>query len=386
MDEAKRGECEGARDAVRGPSSGTGAAAGQPGAGAAAGRGAFATAGAGLPKTRGMARWALPVSAVLLVAAAFAAIFMGSYGLTVPEVLKILVSPVVHEDVTWTNAQATVVLGVRVPRILAAILIGAALSVSGATYQSVFKNPLVSPDLLGVAAGACVGAAIAILLHVSAVLVEVFALVGGLAAVLFSTGLANILHNRSTLILVLAGVIVTGFMNSGLGLIKYLADPETELPAITFWQLGSLGSVKANDVVSVAPPMLVALVVLVLLRWRIGILSVGDSDAELLGINVRRLRGVSILCSTVLTACAVCVAGTVGWIGLVIPHLCRFMVGADASKVLPLSITVGGLFLLVVDTVCRTIAVTELPLSVLIGFIGTPLFVWLIYRQRRTLA
>lgn len=316
-----------------------------------------------------------------LIAVAGCSLFIGNFSLSVQDVVQIL-GAAIFDPGGQKGVESTVILTVRIPRILAAILVGAALSLSGATYQNVFKNPLVSPDLLGVSAGACVGAACAILAHISNLAVGVAALVGGLIAVGCTVGLARLFRNGSSLVLVLSGVIVSGFMSSILGLIKYLADPETELAAITYWQLGSIADTRPGEITYVFIPIVVCLVVLVLLRWRIGMLSLGESEAALLGLNVKRLRMVSILCSTTLTACAVCISGTIGWIGLVIPHLCRFMVGPDASRNMPLTITVGALFLLVVDTVCRTVTTVDLPLSIIIGFIGTPLFVWLILRQR----
>ena len=331
---------------------------------------------------RRSSRAVLLCSIVAVCVVAFLSLFLGNYSLDVSTVVGILLSPLGVVEQTWDSTDVTVVYEVRLPRILAAIVVGAALSVSGATYQSVFKNPLVSPDLLGVSAGACVGAAIAILAHIGAVAVGASALVGGLVAVACAVGLAGLFRNGSSLILVLSGVIVSGFMNSALGLIKYIADPETELPSITYWQLGSVADTRLDDLGFVMIPMLVCFVVTILLRWRIGMLGLGDEEAALLGVNVKRLRLVSIVCSTTLTACAVCISGTIGWIGLVVPHLCRFLVGSDSAKVIPLSMTVGALFLLVIDTIARTVTTVDVPLSILIGFIGTPLFVWLILRQK----
>ncbi|GAA2184268.1 iron ABC transporter permease [Brooklawnia cerclae] len=335
--------------------------------------------------TRLLHRLALPTSIVGLAAVAFLALFVGDYALDVRTVVRILASPVLPVESSWNGAAESAILKVRVPRILAAILVGGALSVSGATYQSVFRNPLVSPDLLGVSAGACVGAAGAILLHLGQAPIALAALLGGLAAVACSTGLARVFRENSSLVLVLAGVIVSGFMNSALGLLKYLADPETELASITYWQLGSLSGTSMTDVTFVAVPIVLGTAVLIVLRWRLGILSLGDAEAALLGTDVVRLRAVAVLCATVLTACAVCVSGTIGWIGLVVPHLCRFLTGPDTARVVPLSVCVGALFLLAVDTLARTMSTAELPLSILIGFVGTPLFVWLVVRQRSTL-
>jgi iron complex transport system permease protein len=210
-------------------------------------------------------------------------------------------------------------------------------------------------------------------------------LAGGLLAVFLARALSQVLGNRNTLILVLSGIVVSGFMLSVLGLIKYGADPESELTEIVYWQLGSLSRATMPATLAILPGIILAGACLLLIRWRIGVLGIGDKQASSLGINVRATRNLTIVCSTLLTASAVCISGTIGWIGLVIPHLCRLLVGSDTSKVLPLSVVVGALFLLVADTITRTITTAILPLSVVIGFVGTPLFAWLIFKQRRSL-
>jgi iron complex transport system permease protein len=262
------------------------------------------------------------------------------------------------------------------------LLVGAGLALSGTTYQGIFKNPLVSPDLLGVSSGACVGAALAILNDLGAGGIQSCALLGGLSAVLITTTIPKLMKNNSTLILVLAGIIVTGFMSSTLGLLKYVADPETQLAEIVFWQMGSLATTSMKDALAVAPVMMVTMAVLIAARWQINILSLGDEEASSLGVNIRVIRGLAVLCATILTACAVCISGTVGWIGLVVPHLCRMLVGPDNTKVMPLSIFAGASFMLFVDTVARSATSAEIPLSILTGFIGAPLYGWLLFKQR----
>lgn len=318
----------------------------------------------------------------LTVALSLAALCLGRYELSIVDVVKILLSPVLGLQQTWTDAMANVVFQVRLPRVFAALLVGAGLAISGTTYQGIFKNPLVSPDLLGVSAGACVGAALAILNGLGAGGIQVGALLGGLLAVAITTSIPKLLKNSSSLILVLAGIIVAGFMSSALGLLKYVADPETQLPEIVFWQMGSLATTSMYDVVMVMPAMLISMVLLVAVRWRINILSLGEEEAGSLGINTKMIRGLAIICSTIATACAVCISGTVGWIGLVVPHICRMMVGPDNTRVIPLSIFAGASFMLFVDTVARTVTSGEIPLSILTGFIGAPLYGWLLFKQR----
>lgn len=322
---------------------------------------------------------------LLTMALSLSALCLGRYDLSVINVVKILLSPLVDWQPTWTEAMAKVVFQVRLPRVCAALLVGAGLSLSGTTYQGIFKNPLVSPDLLGVSSGACVGAALAILKGLEAGGVQVCALLGGLLAVAVTTSIPKVLRNSSALILVLAGVIVAGFMSSALGLLKYVADPETQLPEIVFWQMGSLATTSLGDVLAVVPAMLVSMAVLIAMRWRINILSLGEEEAGSLGINTKVIRSLAVFCSTIATACAVCISGTVGWIGLVVPHLCRMLIGPDNTRVMPLSLLVGASFMLFVDTAARTLTTGEIPLSILTGFIGAPLYGWLLFKQRMKL-
>ncbi len=319
---------------------------------------------------------------ILTACLSIAAVCIGQYSMGINDVFNILTQGIFKAGYAVPSTMEMVVYRVRLPRIAAAILVGAGLSLSGATYQGVFRNPLVSPDLLGVSAGSCVGAAFAIITHMGSPGVRVLALVGGIIAVLLTTSIPKLIKNQSILILVLSGVIVSGFMHSVLGFIKYTADPESELASIMYWQLGSIANVKSIDVLSVFPLMFVTFVILILLRWRISILSLGDKEAAALGMEVKRTRGIVVLCSTILTACSVCISGTIGWIGLIIPHLCRLIVGPDNRRLLPLSIFAGASFMIVADTIARSISTAEIPLSIITGFVGAPLYAWLLYKQR----
>ncbi len=334
-----------------------------------------------LTKRKGVAYYAVPLFLLLLLFSVIA-LCLGNYQLSVADTFKILLSPILPNEKTWTDAMETVVLQVRIPRIFAALLVGGALSLSGATYQGIFRNPLVSPDLLGVSSGACVGAALAILLGLPRFSVQILALSIGLLAVFVATLIPRLLGNRSTMTLVLAGIIVSGFMASALGLLKYIADPETQLAEITYWTLGSLSMVKGGGILAVLPVMVIATMTLLLLRWRVNLLSLGDNQAQSLGLNVKLIRGVTILCSTALTGCAVCISGAVGWIGLVIPHLSRMITGPDNNRLLPVSFLLGAIFMLLVDTLARTLSASEIPLSILTGFVGAPLYLWLLFQQR----
>lgn len=323
---------------------------------------------------------------VTMVLLTIVAIGVGRYAISPPTVVKIFLSKILPIPVTWEGQAESVIFTLRLPRILAALLVGSALSLSGAAYQGVFKNPLVAPDMLGVSAGACVGASIGILLNASGLFIQCGALLGGLLAVLLATSIPKIIKNNSMMTLVLAGVIIRGLMDAILGLLKYVADPDTQLASITHWQLGSLASVVWRDIYTMGPPILLAIVVLMLMRWRINILSLGENEAKSLGLDIRHTRGIIILCATVLTACSVCTSGTIGWIGLVIPHFGRMMVGPDNRKLIPLSAVLGAIFLLLIDTLARVLTSAELPLSVLTGLIGAPFYFYLLLKQRMRLS
>jgi iron complex transport system permease protein len=248
----------------------------------------------------------------------------------------------------------------------------------------IFRNPLVSPDILGVSTGAGFGAALGILLSLPVVLIEAFAFAGGIVTVVLVTAIAAAVrsHDR-VLVLVLAGVVVGALAGAAISLVKIVADPYDQLPAITFWLLGSLAGAKGVDVGAVVPPVLLGLVLLWLLRWRITVLSLGDDEAKALGIDATRLRAVVIAAATLATAAVVAISGVVGWIGLLIPHMARMLVGPQFARLLPASILMGAGFLVLVDTLARTLARVETPIGILTAIIGAPAFIWLLARTRR---
>jgi iron complex transport system permease protein len=271
--------------------------------------------------------------------------------------------------------------GLRIPRILASVAVGAALSVSGASYQGIFKNPLVSPDFLGVSSGASIGAAAAILLSLPTAFISLFAFIGGIAAVLLTVSIPRLIRNYSNIVLVLSGVIVGSALSSEIGFIKFIADPHTQLASITYWTMGSFSYVKLSELLVVLMIIVIPAVILILLAWWIDVLSLGEEEARALGANVKLIRGTVIACSTFLTAGSVCIAGTIGWVGLVIPHFagCWPVPPIAGDPALRLA---GGLFMLIVDTLTRTIGVEEMPVSILTGIIGAPFYCWLLVRQR----
>lgn len=321
----------------------------------------------------------------LLILSVLVSLCVGRYFVPIPQVVRILLSKLFSLEQTWESQAVGVIFTLRLPRVLGALLVGGALSLSGSAYQGVFKNPLVAPDLLGVSSGACVGAALAILLGMNTAGVQAMAFAVGLITVGLTITIPRLLRNSSIMMLVLAGIVVKGIMDAVMGIIKYLADPETQLASITYWQMGSLAKVLPKDIAMIAPVVIICAAAVLLLRWRINILSLGDNEAKSLGVHIRLTRGVIILSATLLTACAVCICGTIGWVGLVIPHLSRMIAGEDNTRSIPVSLLVGAIFMVLIDTLARTITSMELPLSILTGLIGAPFYLIVLTRQRKGL-
>jgi iron complex transport system permease protein len=297
-------------------------------------------------------------------------------------VMRILAAPVLPIDPDWPPVLTTVVMQVRLPRILAAILVGSGLSLSGACYQGVFRNPLVSPFILGVSAGAGFGAALAILLLPWGGAVPLSAFAFSLLAVALCFVLAHGNQAASTLVLVLAGVVIGALFGALLSLLKYLADPESKLPVIEFWLLGSLSRAGLPDVRVMAALMLPSAAALLALRWRLNLLALGEDEARSLGVDTVRLRLLVVMLATLLAATTVAVAGIIGWVGLVVPHAARILVGADFRRVLPASAAIGACYLMVIDDIARATTTAELPLGVLTALIGAPVFALLLRRGR----
>jgi iron complex transport system permease protein len=318
---------------------------------------------------------------VVLVVLAFS---VGRFPVTPSDLLAVLWATLTGAPSGVAPSVDTVVLNVRLPRIVAAILVGAALAAAGAAYQGLFRNPLVSPDILGVSSGAALGAVVGIYLSLGVVVIQALAFGVGLGAVavVYAVGAALRRHDP-VLVLVLAGIVIGTLLGSCVSLLKYLADPYNQLPAITFWLLGSLASVTLADVGTVTPSVVLGLVPLVLLRWRMNVMTLGEDEARALGVDTRRLRLAVVAAATLMTAGVVSISGVVGWIGLLVPHLARFLVGPDFRRLLPASILLGSGYLLAVDTLARTIARIEIPLGVLTAAIGAPFFIWILAVARR---
>ncbi len=321
--------------------------------------------------------------ACLLAASVVLAICVGKYPVRPAECLRLLWQGLWGLPADASEMTQNVVFGLRVPRVLASVLVGAALSMSGAAYQGVFQNPLISPDFLGVSSGACIGAAAAILLSLPSAYLSLFAFIGGVLAVLLASGIPALIGNRTNLMLVLSGIIVGAALSSLLGFLKYVADPDTQLASITYWTMGSFSYVTMRELLAVLPLILVPAALLIGMAWWIDVLSMGETEARALGANVRLVRGLAVGCATLLTAASVCVSGTIGWVGLVVPHLARMLVGPENRRLIPVSGLAGALFMLLVDTLTRTIGASEMPVSILTGVIGAPFYCFLLLRQRR---
>ncbi|MBU7314941.1 iron ABC transporter permease [Paenibacillus sp. SM 69] len=314
---------------------------------------------------------------LLLFVLSVAALCLGRYGIPISDVLDVLSSKLLGKPSNVNQTIENIILNLRLPRIIASIVIGGSLALAGAAYQGIFRNPLVSPDILGVSSGAGLGAALAILFQLGTFGLQISSL-----AVMITSAIPKFMKNRSTIILVLGGIIVNGMMVSLLGLAKYMMDTENKLAELTYWLLGSLAKISKGDIWIISIPMVISMLLLLAIRWRVNILALGESEAKNLGVHTEFYRGLVIVLSTVLTACAVCVSGTIGWIGLIVPHLGRMLIGPDNKRLFPLSIILGGGFLLMIDTLSRIVSPAELPISILTGLVGAPFYFWILHKQR----
>ena len=329
----------------------------------------------------------LPYAAViallggLLALSVVGSVTLGRYPIGFRELCGIIGSQFMEIEPFWKPVQASLLLGHRLPRILLSCLVGCCLSAAGAAYQGVFQNPMAAPDILGASNGAAFGAALAILLGLGGGMVTVFAFASSLATVGAVIYVGSRARGKRVLGLILSGIMIGSLVSSGTSFIKLVADPQDQLPAITYWLMGSLNGATPKDVLFVLIPMALGLVPLYLLRWRINILTLGDEEAQTMGVNAKRLRTAVIFCATLATAASVSVSGVIGWVGLVIPHLTRRMVGNNYKYLMPASMLFGATFLLLVDNLSRNLFATEIPLGILTSLIGAPFFIYLITRD-----
>ena len=304
----------------------------------------------------GLGRYPVPAGTVLQILGAHVESGIQTIISAISNALKIPVNPVFSS--LKTSVPDTIVMQIRLPRILAAILVGATLSLAGGSFQGLFRNPLVSPDILGVSAGAGFGAALAILLNGGPVAIEASAFCFALIAVGLAYGISKIVKANRTLSLILAGLAITSLFSASISLMEYMANPVNQLPTIIYWLMGSLASDTISDVYIAAIPMLIGIAILLLMRWRFNVLAMGEEEAKAMGVNVGRVRVIIILCCTLMSAAAVCISGVVGWVGLVIPHISRLLVGPDHKRLLPVSLLLGGFYLLLIDDIARTLSIS----------------------------
>lgn len=319
---------------------------------------------------------------VALVAVYLWSFVLGTVDITVGQVVDILRAQIMNVPQYWEDVTEQIVTTVRFPQITLSVLIGGALAVSGASYQTVFKNPMVSSDILGVSAGAGFGAAFSMLNGCTWWEIQLAAFVCGVAAVAVAYFIGAVFGKQNLTVLVLAGVVVSSFFQALISIIKTLADTDSVLPSITFWLMGSLNRGDNQDLLVILPSVVISLVLLFVFRNQIDVLAAGEDEARAMGVNVVLVKAVVIAASTLMTASSVAVAGIIGWIGMVVPHIARTLTGASFSKLLTSSFLVGGLFLLLINNIVRT-AASDLPIGVLTALIGTPVFVVLIVRMRK---
>ena len=303
---------------------------------------------------------------------------LGRFSVTPRELLRLLLSRFVRVEPNWRDGAQTVVFQIRLPRIAAAALVGAALAVAGVSYQGMFRNPMVSPDSLGASTGAGFGAALAILLGAGYFGISLTAFCFGLLAVAAAYLVSCLSRTNQTVALILAGMMISSLFSAATSYVKLVADTQQQLPAITYWLMGSLSSIKPRDVFFLVLPVALGLIPLLVLRWRMNLLTLGDEEARSMGVNTRLLRLAVIVCATLLTAASVAVSGMIGWIGLVIPHFCRMLFGYDYRRLLPAAALFGAAFLVVVDDIARLAYTGELPLGILTAFVGAPIFLYLL--------
>ena len=335
-----------------------------------------------------MTRSAAPgllIAFAVLVAGLLLAFTVGRYPIGLGDLWNVMAGKLGGGPTGVPAAVENVIWQVRGPRVLAAALVGAALAVAGTAFQGLFRNPLVSPDILGASSGAALGAVLGIFFSLGVFAIQGFAFVGGLIAVAAVYAIGSAVRARDpVLVLVLTGVVIGALLGAGVGLVKYLADPYNQLPAMTFWLLGSLAATSVADLVPLFGPVAIGTLVLVALRWRMNVMSLPDEEARALGVPTGPLRIAIVAAATLVTSASVATAGVIGWVGLVMPHLARSLVGPDFARLIPAAALLGGGFLLVIDTLARTMAPIEVPLGILTALIGTPFFIWLLASVSRT--
>lgn len=317
------------------------------------------------------------LTAALIVVLA-TSLMLGRFSLSLREIWQLLLSRVMQVEASWQNGAENVLFQIRLPRIAVAAMVGAALSVAGVAYQGMFRNPMVSPDILGASSGAGFGAALAILLGAGYFGISLTAFAFGMIAVFLAWNMSRFSKTNQTLAMILAGMMTASLFSAATSFVKLIADTQQQLPAITYWLMGSLSAAKQKDVLFLLIPTAIGMIPLFLLRWRLNLLTLGEDEAQTMGVHTRTLRLIVIICATLLTSASVAVSGMIGWIGLVIPHFCRMLFGYDYRRLIPGAAVFGAAFLVLVDDIARLVASSEIPLGILTAFVGAPIFFYLI--------
>jgi iron complex transport system permease protein len=327
----------------------------------------------------------LLIALAILLAGLLLALTVGRYPIGLGELFNVIAAKLTGRASDAPAAAANVIWQIRGPRVLAAALVGGALAIAGTAFQGLFRNPLVSPDLLGASSGAALGSVLGIYLSLGVLAIEAFAFAGGLLAVAAVYLIGSAIRVRDpVLVLVLTGVVIGALLGAGVGLVKYIADPYNQLPAMTFWLLGSLAAINIADLLPLFGPVALGTLMLLALRWRMNVMSLPDEEARALGVPTGPLRIAIVVAATLVTSASVAAAGIIGWVGLVVPHIARTLVGPDFARLVPTAALLGAGFLLLIDTLARSMTAIEVPLGILTAVIGTPFFIWLLASVSKT--
>ena len=331
------------------------------------------------------AHWIIALLGGVLIVLFFLSFLLGRFDVPFGEVLRILINRIMPLEQTWTDRMAIAVVNIRLPRILLACLVGCCLTSAGIAYQTVFQNPMAAPDILGASSGACFGAALAILLQAGRAGITASAFAFSMLSVFLVYLVGSRTRGNRVMSILLAGVMISSLFSAATSYVKLVADPTNQLPAITYWLMGSLNIAGYDDILVGAPVIVTGLVVLMLIRWRLNLLVLSEDELTATGVNVKALRVITILCAAAMTASVVAMCGQVGWVGLIVPHICRMKWGSNYMKLVPASISIGADFVVVVDTLARSISAAEIPISVLTAIIGAPFFIYLLLRKEELL-
>lgn len=334
-------------------------------------------------KDRRKQTWFVFAFAIIYIFVFILSFTIGRYPVNPLTMIKILLSKIFPIEQTWSNQEAIVVMNIRLPRLLAATLVGAGLSLSGLVFQTIFHNPMVSPDVLGTTSGAGFGAALALLLGLNGLMVNAVAFLFGILSIFLVWLISSRVKHNQVLGFVLGGIMISSLFSSLTSFVKLVADPNDTLPSITYFLMGSLAGCTSKDVLISFFPIAIGCVTILLLSWKINILSLSEEEAKSLGVNTHLIRIIAIIASALIISTAVSISGVIGWIGLVIPHIVRMIIGCDTRKTMPSSIFLGSAFLIAVDTVSRSATTSEIPIGILTAIIGAPFFLYLIIREGR---